>query len=77
MTAQDLSASLCSADSQQFGGKDAAESPICAMDGALRAVASLYDNIEAEHLEALRSRAWNNEEYVLCNLLKPISKSSI
>ncbi|MCI8294138.1 MAG: hypothetical protein HFH53_11510 [Hespellia sp.] len=30
----------CSVSFQQFGGMDADESPICAMDGALRAVAS-------------------------------------
>jgi hypothetical protein len=42
VTAQDLSASSCSANFQQFDGTDAGESPICATDGALRAVASPF-----------------------------------
>ena len=62
----------CSAELQQFGDTDVDESPICAMDGALRAVASLFHHLHQNILEALRSVAWNNEEYVLCNL--PIPK---
>jgi hypothetical protein len=72
VTAQDLSASSCSANSQQFGGKVADESPICAMDGTLRAVASLLQYFHQNMLEALRSAARNNEEYVLCNLPTPL-----
>jgi hypothetical protein len=71
VTAQELSASSCSAKPQQFGGKDADESPICAMDGALRAVASPSQYFHQNMLEALRSVAWNNEEYILCNLPIP------
>ena len=52
VTAQDLSASSCSARLQQFGGKDADESPICAMDGALRAVASLSQQFPSEHFRS-------------------------
>ena len=76
MTAQDLSASSCSANFQQFGGMDADESLICATDGALRAVASSFRHFHQNMSESLRSVAWNNEEYVLCNLLIPIREST-
>ena len=76
LNAQDLSASSCSANSQQFGGTDAGESPICATDGALRAVASPSPYFHQNILEALRSVAWNNEEHILCNLPKPTRKTT-
>ena len=76
MTAQELSASSCSANFQQFGGTNAGESPICATDGALRAVASPFQYFHQNILEVLRFAAWNNEEYVLCNLPIPTLKST-
>ena len=54
---------------------DAGESPVCAMDGALRAVASVLYCFSSEHLEALRFGTGIKEEYNLCNLPDTMKKS--